>query len=771
MDAGKRNAKPAPMKSLVLATAVALMSSSTLAAAPAAGTPLTPERVFASPSLNGPAARGVEVSPDGRLVTYLKPEPGNQHKLDLWAVPAAGGEPRLLVSGEAVEPTGQALSDEEKARRERQRIAAESGVVDYHWDEKGEHILIPAGGALYLADAATGKVTRLDVKSGATDAKVSPGGRFASYVREQNLYAIPLAGGAEQAITTAGKGPVSYGVAEFVAQEEMGRYTGYWWAPGDRALAFTRVDEGPVKLVDRLEIGAAGSKVVTQRYPRPGEANAIVELYVQALTPGAQPVKVDLGPDHDIYLARVNWSADGHDLYVQRQSRDQQTLDLLRVDPATGAATVVVHEHQTPWIHLTDDFHALKDGDFIWGSARSGADNLYLYRRGGELVRQITHSDYPSAGGGGGAGTHAPGLAGVDETKGLAYFMASGDTPIERQLYVVSYRQPGTPRAITTGHGWWTAVMPKSAAVFVGYYSDPDTPPQSALYDVDGRRLHWIEENALGAGHPFAPYAARYPAPEFGVLKAADGQDLHYLLLRPVGFDPARKYPAIVEVYGGPGVQSVTRSWRSMSEKLYLEAGYVLFQLDNRGSANRPMAFEGAIFHRMGSVEVDDQVTGIDWLRAQPFIDAARIGVSGWSYGGYMTLAMLTDPRTGLKAGAAGAPPTDWRDYDTHYTERYMGDPRTDKAAYDAASILPRLPKLSGRLLLMQGMADDNVQFSNSIAVMAALQAQSKPFDLMLFPGQRHGIQGEPRQIQLWRTYLQFFARELGGAEPPNAVQ
>ncbi|MFV4649043.1 DPP IV N-terminal domain-containing protein, partial [Mycobacterium tuberculosis] len=319
--------------------------------------------------------------------------------------------------------------------------------IEYQWDEKGEQLLIPAGGSLYLADAATGKVTRLDTAPGATDAKVSPLGQYASYVRDHNLYVIPLHGGAERAITTEGKDAVSFGVAEFVAQEEMGRYTGYWWAPGDKAIAFTRVDDGPVAVVDRLEIGAEGSKVVSQRYPRAGAANAIASLYVQALEPGSKPVKVDLGPDTDIYLARVNWSKDGKDLYVQRQSRDQQTLELLRVDPATGKAVVAIREHQTPWIHLTDDFRALGDGDFIWGSQRSGANQLYLYHRDGTLVRQITHGEQPSAGGGGGAGTHAPGLAGVDEAKGLVYYMASSATPTERQLYVASYKKPGEPKA------------------------------------------------------------------------------------------------------------------------------------------------------------------------------------------------------------------------------------------------------------------------------------------------------------------------------------
>ena len=739
-------------------------------ASAAAPTPvaLTPERVFASPALSGPAARGVALSPDGKWVTWLKPSATNQYKLDLWAAPVGepgspAAPPRLLVAGESVEPTGQDLSEAERGRRERQRIAAVSGVTSYDWDERSRRLLIPAGGALYLADARDGAVTKLAVGgAGVTDAQVSPEGRWVSYVRDQTLYALDLGpGGTERAISPLGGGSTSYGVAEFVAQEEMGRYTGAWWAPGDRAIAYARVDEGAVELHDRLEIGAHGSTILPQRYPRAGTPNAVVSLFVKAMTPGAAPVKVDLGPDPDIYLARVHWSKDGRDLLVERESRDQTRLDLLRVDPETGASRVIVAETQAPWIDLNDDFRALDGGRFLWGSARSGSHQLYLYDRDGTLIRAVTHGPTAHAGGGGGAGVKAPGVAGVDEAKGLVYFMASGDTPIERQLYVASLDAPSEPMAVTHGHGWWTAVMPNSARAFVGYYSDTRTPPQAALYDVSGARLLWIEENRLDAAHPFHPYVDRYPAPEFGTLAAEDGQTLHYILQKPVGFDPARRYPAIVEVYGGPGVQTVTRAWRGPSEKLYLEAGYVLFQLDNRGSSNRDVRFEGAIAGRLGSVEVDDQVTGLDWLRRLPFVDADRIGVSGWSYGGYMTLRMMTDPRTRLRAGAAGAPPTDWREYDTHYTERFMGDPKVRAAAYDAAAVVPRLGALSGRLLLLQGMADDNVQIANSFAVMADLQARSVPFDLMLYPGQRHGVQGEARQLQLWRTFLEFFAREL----------
>ena len=729
-----------------------------------ASPPLTPERVFGSPALSGPVARGVEVSPDGRYVTFLAPEPTNQFKLDLWIAPADGGEARLLVSGEAVEPSDQSLNEAEKSRRERMRLAAVSGVLTYHWDEQSRMLLIPAGGELYTADARTGRVARLNTGGpGATDARISPLGRYVSYVRDQNLYVIDFDDGRERALTTEGQGPISFGVAEFVAQEEMGRYTGYWWAPNDDAIAYARIDESPVEIVPRLEVAVEGARVSSQRYPRAGTANALVSLYARRMTDDGSPVLVDLGTATDVYLARVHWSADGRDLYVERESRDQKRLDLLRVDPATGDSVVILSETRSPWVMLTHDFRALKDGDFIWASERSGSNQLYLYHGDGTLVRSITAGNAPVVRGALGAGAEAPGLVGVDEEEGVLYFMASRETPIERQLYSVSYRAPAEPVAVTQGHGWWTAVMPQSATVFVGYYSDPVTPPQTALLRADGQRLRWVEQNALDAHHPYAPYAARYPLPEFGTLKSSDGQDLYYVLQKPVNFDPSRRYPVIVRVYGGPAAQFVTRAWPDVREKLFLEAGFLVFWLDNRGSANRDSTFEGAIAGRLGSVEVDDQIVGLDWLKSLPFVRADKIGVCGWSYGGFMALRMLTDPRAHLAAGVAGAPVTDWRQYDTHYTERYLGDPTVNAAAYDHSAVIPRLGALSGRLLLIHGMADDNVPLGNSIAVMAALQAQGTLFDLMLYPGERHGVQGVGRQLQLWRTLLGFFVRELGG--------
>jgi dipeptidyl-peptidase-4 len=749
---------------LVLTACIAMLNLT------AAADELPIERVFAAPALNGPAPRGVQLSPDGAFVTYLKPQPGDQTTFDLWALPIQGGAARRLIDGSALEPKGVALTQAEQGRRERQRIAGDHGVVEYSWDESGASILIPAGGQLYLAKAASGEVNKLgDTGGAAIDAKLSPKGRFVTYVRDQNLYAIEVQSGQQFALTTEGQDTVSFGVAEFVAQEEMDRYTGYWTSSDDRLIAFTRVDEAAVDVVPRFEIGAEGATVVAQRYPRAGRPNAFVDLYIAPLhAAGGARIKVDLGTNRDVYLARVNWSKDGKTLYVQRESRDQTTLDLLAVDPATGVSRVLITEHSAPWLNLNDDFRALKNGDFIWGSERSGFHHLYLYRPDGTLIRAITQGEWPIASGSG-AGLQASAVSAVDEAHELVYFIASLDGPLEQHLYVTSYGKTTAPRRITAGSGWWSVNVAKNNRSFVGTYTDPATPPQTALYAIDGHRLAWIEENKLDAGHPYWPYLRHMSRPEFGTLRAEDGQTLYYSLTKPDHFDAGKKYPAIVSVYGGPGVSSVRKRWAGGTDQLLTQAGYVVFRLDNRGASNRGLKFEAPIHKAMGGAEVRDQLLGQRYLASLPFVDAARIGVMGWSYGGFMTLRLLTEPNSGFRAGAAGGPPSDWRFYDTHYTERYMGDPRVDGAAYDAAALLPHLPALAQagapRLLLAHGMSDDNVVFENSTRIMAALQNQSTPFDLMLYPGERHGVQTPKKQVQLWETYLAFFNRNLGAQD------
>ena len=712
---------------------------------------LSVDRLYGDPALSGPTPKGLQFSPDGKMLTFLRGKQSDYLQQDLWAMPAKGGAARLLVDSAVLVPKKVVLSETEKARRERQRIRGR-GIVHYSWDRQGKFILVPLGGDLYTVNVADGAVRRL-TKTPAfeTDARFSPLGHYVSFIRAQNLYVIDLKTGQERAISHDGGGVIANGVAEFVAQEEMDRDTGYWWSPDEKYIVYERIDQSPVEVINRLEIGAQTTRVVPQRYPRAGKANVDFSLIVADLQGGPQRT-VDLGTNKDIYLAHVNWEAGSAGFIVQRENRTQTRLDLLRADPLSGATEPVLTERARTWINLSHDFRSLKKGKrFLWTSERSGFRHIYLYDRSGQLIRQVTHGDWPVSA-----------IVGVDEKRGLVYFTGWRKTPLESHLFVASYRHksPGV-RQITKDGGSWSVTMDKKARHFIGRYSDPMTPPQTALYNTKGKRLAWVEHNKLDAQHPYFPYLPRHIAPEYGTIKAADGTRLYYQMYKPANFDPKKKYPAIIQVYGGPGVHIVRRAWGQLSDQLYAQAGYVYFRLDNRGSNNRGKAFEDAIYHAMAGVEVEDQLAGLKFVRSLPYVDPARIGLHGWSYGGYMTLMLALRAPQPFAAAIAGAPVSDWSLYDTHYTERYMGTPKGNAQGYHQGDVLTYVDQLRSPLFMVHGMADDNVIFANSTRVYAAFQARDLPFEMMTYPGQRHGIRGKVQRKHLMHAFFRFFERTL----------
>jgi dipeptidyl-peptidase-4 len=728
----------------------AFMAASTSAMAqtsqPVPQQPLTLERLFASPSLSGPTPRLLRLSPDGRLATLLRDRPDDRDRYDLWGVDTATGEARMLVDSSRV-GSGAALSEEEMMRRERARLSGVRGIVSYAWSPDGRAILVPLDGDLYLA-GLDGNVRRItNTPETELDAQVSRTGRYLSFVRDQNLYVIGADGAGEHRVTEDGGGTISWGSAEFVAQEEMKRNEGHWWSPDDAWLAVARVDESPVQIVTRTAIGADGTRVYQQRYPAAGTANALVDLYVMRPDGGAR-VKVDLGDDPDVYLARVSWRADGRALLVQRESRDQKRLDLLSVDPATRQSTILITERSETWLNLNDNLKSLRDGSLIWSSERSGFSHLYRFARG--RWTRLTHGDW-----------EVDAVAGVDQRRHRVYFTGNLDTPLERHLYWVDYRHPAAPRRVTEA-GWWnSAEMDEEATRALVTRSNPGQPPQVYLADAEGQRIAWIGENRLDASHPYAPYLAAHVQPSFGTLPAADGTLLHWRMLSPPR-EPGRRYPVFLQVYGGPGTgRQATRAWGSPIQQYLAQQGWIVFSLDNRGSPDRGHAFETAIYRAMGAVEVQDQLAGVHWLQSQPYVDSHAIAVNGWSYGGYMTLRLLEAAPGTFAAGIAGAPVTRWELYDTHYTERYLGNPAHDPAPYLASDALTGADRIADPLLLIHGMADDNVVFENSTALMAALQGRSRPFEMMVYPGATHGVPGEARQLHLWRTITEFLARRV----------
>jgi len=706
---------------------------------------LTLERIFSSPDLSGTQPRGLQISPDGTLVTLLKNQKNDRDRYDLWAIDTSSGTERMLVDSLKL-GTGAELSEEEKMQRERARIGGTRGIVRYDWAADGRHILVPLDGDLYLA-TTDGKAERLtNTKEGELNPVVSPKGGWLSFVRSGNLFVVDIATKQERQLTQGASDTVRWGVAEFVAQEEMDRQTGHWWSPDDRHIAVAKVDESGVGIVNRAAIGAEGTKIYPQRYPAAGTPNAVVALYVMTPDENAQ-VKVDLGDDQDIYVARVHWSKDGKTLYVQRQTRNQKQLDLLAVDPATGKAEVILREKSRTWLNLHDNFRALPDGSFLWWSQKSGYGHLYHIK--GNKWTALTSGAW-----------EVRDVIGVDSTRGLVYFTGNRETPLEQHVYSAALSGKGEVERLSD-EGWWNGgVMDGAASRLIISRSNPQQPTQIYLADSKGERLRWLSENRIDAGHPYAPYRAAHAETQFGSIKAKDGSDLYYQMLTPE-MEAGKRHPVFMIHYGGPSAgRQVTKSWRGVLQQYLVQQGWIVFALDNRGTPDRGKAFEDHLYHAMGTVEVEDQLVGAEWLKAQSFVDPERIATYGWSYGGYMTLKMLEKAPGVFAAGISGAPVSKWELYDTHYTERYLGDPNARRSAYPAANAIADVGKIRDPLLLIHGMADDNVVLEHSTAFMSAMQAQSVPFDLMLYPGQTHRFSGNGVNVHLWRTMEGFLKKE-----------
>jgi dipeptidyl-peptidase-4 len=751
------------MRSLPLfaaASALALLAYPTIAAAQEEVTQvpgkqaqdLTLERVFASPSLNGPAPRGLKLSPDGRYLTLLRNREDDKDRYDLWGYDRESGEWGMLVDSEAL-GSGRELSEAEKMQRERLRVGSLKGIITYDWSADGQSLLVPLDGDLYLArlDGTTQRLT--DTEASELNPALSETGAYVSFVRDRRLWVGRLG---EEAVPVTPDEPsdlVTWGEAEFVAQEEMNRHTGYWWSPGDRRIAVARVDEAPVGVVTRTAIGATGTRTYEQRYPAAGTPNADVRLFV--IDPdGGKQVEVDLGPERDIYLARVDWAPDGSALYVQRQDRLQTRIDMLEVDPATGESTVLFTEDaaQGHWINLTDNYRFLRDGSLIWWSERDGFGHLYRLA-GGEWT-QLTSGDWV-----------VTSLVGIDQDAGRIYFTGTKDDVLARQIYALDLANPSAIERLTDPAFNNGGSMDKAGKTLVVSRSADRQPAQSYLADGQGQRLAWIEENPLDADHPYAPYLASHRSAQYGTIPAEDGTPLHWMMITPE-LEPGKRYPVFFEHYGGPHAQTVDRGWRGALAQAIVDRGYIFFQIDNRGSANRGVEFEKAIYRAMGSVEVADQKAGAEYLKTLDFVDPDKIALYGWSYGGYMTLKQLEADPGLYAAGIAGAPVTKWELYDTHYTERYMGTPQADAEAYERSAVIEDAVKIEDPMLLVHGMADDNVVFENSSELIAKMQGEAVPFEMMLYPGYTHRVGGPKISVHLWETIFGFLDRH--GVTPPE---
>ncbi|WP_371188513.1 DPP IV N-terminal domain-containing protein [Thalassotalea maritima] len=718
---------------------------------------LSIERIYSAPSLNGASTKQLKYSPDGTKVTYLKAKQEDTNRYDLWQYDIRKNSHALLVDSNSLSQGKEELSDEEKARRERMRVYG-TGIMEYVLSSDGKHILFPIAGDLYLYDLANAQATRLtNDEAFETDIKFSPSGRYVSFIKEQDIFVIDLDSNRQMQLTIDGEGTIKNGMAEFVAQEEMDRMTGYWWSPNEKHIAFLKVDESGVNTEIRNEIYADEIKLFEQRYPATGTNNVEVSLHSVKVSNG--DIKdYSLGKEKDIYIARVNWTPDSRHIVYQWQDRAQQTLKLMFQSQKGKRGKSVITETSEHWINLNDDLTFLDSRkQFIWASERDGYKHLYLYDYDGDVITRLTEGNWV-----------VDEIVAVDEEQGYVYFTGRADTPLEKHLYKVTLdgKSPKHAIRVSKRSGFHSVAFASDKQSYIDTFSNINTPKQVSLHQANGEMITFLKENKLDEGHPAYPYMDELVQPKFGSIKASDGTtDLYYKLYQPKDLELGKQYPVIVNVYGGPHAQRVTNTWQGLDFTQYLvQQGYVVFQLDNRGSNYRGTAFEFAIHKHLGEVELDDQISGVKFLHTLPYVDKQRIGIYGHSYGGYMAIMALFKAGDYFKAGVSGAPVTDWLLYDTHYTERYLSHPQTNAKGYELSSVFPYVEQFNDKqnsLFLYHGMADDNVLFTNSTKLIKAMQDANKQFELMTYPGSKHSMRGKKVKTHLNHAILDFFNRRL----------
>lgn len=687
---------------------------------------------------------GIRVTPDGAAVLFLR-SPPRDPTLALYELSVATGQVRELVTPQQLlAGAEEQLSGAERARRERQRVQAK-GFTSFELSDDGRRVLVPLSGRLYVVERATGAVTQLATGDGAVlDPHLSPDGRRVAFVKDNDVWVAEVATGRARAVTRGGTDEVTHGVAEFVAQEEMDRFSGFWWSPDGAALAFEEVDQRGVERFSIADPAHPERAPDAFAYPRPGKANVKARLGLVKAAGGAV-TWVRWDRERFPYLARVVWKQKAAPLSVLVQARDQRTEQLLAVDAKSGRTRLVLEQRDDAWLELDDELPAwLPDG-----SGLLYADDT----AGGRALRLL-----PAAGGD--ARTIVPAALGFDRVVHLPQPRQGRDLEVLVEPSAVNVQlaraslDGGDPTLLyaEAANGEHAVVFAKDGSVYVDTRVTAQALPESTVYRRDGTRVAVLPSVADAP-----PLRAKV---ELVTVKGA--RPYEAAIVRPRDFDAARKYPVIVAVYGGPTVNVVRADQRSyLLPQWIADHGVIVVSADNRGTPRRGRSWSRAIQGSFGEIPLSDQVDALQALGARyPELDLTRVGIYGWSFGGYLSaLAVLRRPDV-FKVAVAGAPVVDWRDYDTHYTERYLGTPEANPAGYEASSLLTWAPKLERPLLLIHGTGDDNVYFFHSLALADALFKAGRPFEFLPLTG-THMVADPATRERLWERIVGFLLREV----------
>ena len=712
-------------------------------------------------------------TPDGKAVLFLRSE-ARSSRLSLFEFDVESGKTRELLTPEQVlKGAEEKLSPEEKATRERMRVSA-GGFTNFQLNDDGSLILLSLSGKLYTVERTSKAVKELPTDKGfLLDPKFSPDGKKVSYVRAHDLYVLDLATQKETRITTGGSALLEHAVAEFVAQEEMGRFTGYWWAPDSEHIAYQETDQAGVEVWHVADPIRPEATPTPFFYPRPGKHNAKVKLGVVPLTPNPSPPEgrgekippltpnpspaegrgekttwIEWDREKYPYLATVRWSKKAP-LCLTVQSRDQRELMLLEADVKTGKTTTLLSEKSSTWVNLRQEVPRwLPSGDsFLWVSEKDDVPRLELRNRNGKLRRVVIGADigYQS-------------LVSVDKA-GSEIIVAGSTIPTQTQLYRFSITDPfGEVEAITKTPGLHSAVFSRDHGMYVLTSRTMESMPSSQVMRKDGK--------LIGELPSVAENPERRPTVDL-VQVGTKERKFYAAVVLPRDYDVKKKYPVIVDVYGGPHHLHVSATQtRWLLDQWYADQGFIVVAIDGRGTPGRGAEWERAIYQKFGSVPLDDQVAGLKALGAKyPMMDLKRVGIDGWSFGGYLSaLAVMRRPDIFL-AGVAGAPVCDWHDYDTHYTERYLGIPPKDAEAYQEGSLLTYAPDLQRPLMILHGTADDNVYFRHSLKIVDSLFRAGKDFEMVPLSGLTHMVPDPLVMERLHGRIALFFQKHLGRPE------
>ncbi len=698
---------------------------------------LTVQDIYLNIKLKADSLKKIEWMPAGKAVSFIKYSKENGEE-QLWTFDAVRKKEKMI------------LGYSDLVQDNASQKAFDLSLSGYQWYHNENGLLFVQDGDIFVYDFKSGKLSQMtNTEEPEENVKLSPDDRWISFVRKNNLYVLNINSGQETQLTFDGSDTILNGKKDWAYQEELGErynFVGYWWSPDSKSIAFYHMNQSKVPLFPIVDYTPVHPEVDNMHYPKAGDPNAVVKIGVATVADG-HISWMDFGDDTNVYFPRVYWLPDGKHMAVMRLDRLQQHLDFFFADIQTGKSRIVVSNSDPRFVEIYDFVYFFKDKNlFLWGSEKSGYPHIYLYDYQGNEIRQLTMGNWA-----------VTDFCGVNEQKGWVYFVSTQKSILQRQLYRVDL-DGRNMREITTKDGSHDITMAPGAGFYIDDYSNSAYPEDETIHSASGEPVYTLFP---GAYRQLQPYDL--PVTEFLEIKGEDGLTFHASITKPVPFNAEKKYPVIIYVYGGPHSQLVINrfgSSTSLWNTMMAQQGFIVFTLDNRGTANRGKEWEKSVYRQLGKLELQDQLTGVKYLKSLPFVDPDRIGIWGWSYGGYMTVYALTHSGE-FKAGAAVAPVTSWRFYDSIYTERYMGLPSDNEEGYQDSSPLYQADSLKGHLFLAHGTGDINVHFQNTIDLLDPLIQSGKDFQLHIFPNQSHSILSTADRENLFGVMTRFFKENL----------